>query len=96
MVLSAALLGVGALVTAPVRASMVLALSLDALTRKADVIVVAVPRERQSRMDYASKLIVTDYSLDVQTALKGEVKSGAAVIATVLGGRLDGLALPGG
>lgn len=73
-------------------ASTVLALSLEEMTRRSDVIAVAVAAERNARRDHNGSLIVTDFQLDVETGLKG-VKQGARIVATVLGGELDGLAL---
>lgn len=76
----------------PARASTVLALSLEEMTRRADVIAVAVAKERQARREQNGALIVTDVKLEVETGLKG-VKSGDNIVATVLGGAIDGLAL---
>jgi hypothetical protein len=75
------------------RASVVAALSLEDLTRKADLIVLGVPSEQQARLHIDGKLIVTDVSVQVQDVLKGSAKRGQTVVATVLGGRLDDLAL---
>ena len=72
---------------------MVLALSLEDLTRKADVIVLGVPTEHQSRRGIDGKLIVTDVSMKVETALKGNAKAGDTLVATLLGGRIGDLAL---
>lgn len=86
----------GALVAAalgrPAQASTVHALSLQEMTRRADVIAVTVAREAQARREHNGALIVTDVALEVETALKG-VKAGERIVATVLGGVLDGLAL---
>jgi len=78
---------------APAHASVVLALGLEDLTRKADVIALAVPTEHQSRMQARSGLIVTDVSLRVEQSLKGTAKAGQTLVATLLGGELDGVAL---
>ena len=72
---------------------MVQALSLEELTHRAEVIVLGVATEQQSRYGIDGKLIVTDVSMKVETALKGDVKSGETLIATVLGGRIDDVAL---
>jgi hypothetical protein len=77
----------------PARASVMLALSLEDLTRKADLIELVVPTERQSRMDGDGKLIVTDVSLRVEQSLKGGGKPGQTLVATLLGGRIEQLAL---
>jgi hypothetical protein len=74
-------------------ASVVKALSLEDMTRKADMIVVGVGAEAQSRRNDDGRLIVTDVSVDVQQVLKGATKAGDDVIVTLLGGSLDGLGL---
>jgi hypothetical protein len=74
-------------------ASVVKALSLEELTRKADLIVVGVGAEAQARRNDDGRLIVTDVSVDVQQVLKGAAKPGEDVIVTLLGGNLDGLGL---
>jgi hypothetical protein len=83
----------GGILPESARASVVLALSLEDLTRKADVIVLGVPIEQQARAQGHGKLIVTDVSVRVDDVLKGAAKSGQNVVATLLGGTLDGLAL---
>jgi len=75
------------------RASVVQALSLEELTRNADLVIVAVPTEQHSRLDLDGKMIVTDVNLRVDEVLKGPVKRASNVVATLLGGRLDQLAL---
>jgi hypothetical protein len=75
------------------QASVVQALSLEELTHKAEVIVLGTATERQSRYGIDGKLIVTDVSMKVETALKGDVKAGSTLVATVLGGRIDDVAL---
>ena len=80
-------------VAIPALASVVQALSLEDLTRKADVIVVGVAGEAQSRRNADGRLIVTDVSVTVQDVLKGPAKQGDDVFVTLLGGELDGLAL---
>jgi hypothetical protein len=75
------------------RASVVLALSLEDLTRKAELIVLGVPTEQQARRHLDGKLIVTDVRVRVDDVLKGSAKRGQTVLATVLGGKLDGVAL---
>ena len=77
----------------PARASVVLALSLEELTRKAELIVLGVATEQQARRHFDGKLIVTDVSLRVDDVLKGSAKRGQTVVTTLLGGKLDGLAL---
>jgi hypothetical protein len=82
-----------ALIVAPALASVLQALSLEDLTRKADLIVVGVGGETQARHSADGRLIVTDVNVDVQDVLKGSVKKGDGVVVTVLGGNLDGLGL---
>jgi hypothetical protein len=79
--------------TAHVRASVVLALSLEDMTRKADVVALATARESHSRREKNGSLIVTDVTLEVETPLKGGLTKGERIVATVLGGALEGLAL---
>ena len=81
------------LVVGPALASVVQALSLEDLTRKADLILVGVGGETQTRHSADGRLIVTDVNVDVQDVLKGSIKKGDAVVVTVLGGTLDGLGL---
>src|SRR5689334_11742492 len=69
------LLGV-ALLAGAARASVVLALSLEDLTRKAELVVVGVATEQQARRHMDGKLIVTDVSVKVQDVLKGSAKPG--------------------
>jgi hypothetical protein len=86
-------LGAVSLTTSRALASVVKALSLEDMTRKADVIVVGVGAEAQARRNDDGRLIVTDVSVDVQQVLKGGAKAGDDVIVTLLGGSLDGLGL---
>jgi hypothetical protein len=74
-------------------ASVVRALSLEELTGKADVIAVVVARDSRARRDTSGSLIVTDVGLEVETPLKGQLKSGEHIVATLLGGRQGDLAL---
>jgi hypothetical protein len=87
------LLAVVSMTAIRVQASVVQALSLEELTHKAEVIVLGTATERQSRYGIDGKLIVTDVSMKVDTTLKGDVKAGQTLIATVLGGRIDDVAL---
>jgi hypothetical protein len=89
----AAAAGVALLQPVPAAASVVQALSLEQLTHKAEVIVVGTGTERSSRYGLDGKLIVTDVSMKVDTVLKGDVKAGSTLVATVLGGRIDDVAL---
>jgi hypothetical protein len=82
-----------ALFAGQVRASVVRSLSLEELTKRADEIVVGIPTEQQSRRHIDGKLIVTDFSLQTETVLKGESKAGETTVITVLGGKLDGIGL---
>jgi hypothetical protein len=77
----------------PAQASVVQALSLAQLTYKADEILIVMPVEQHARRHSDGKLIVTDFSLRVQEVLKGKLKAGDTAVATVLGGKLEGLAL---
>ena len=74
-------------------ASTVRALSLAELTRKAEVIVVGVAQEAQSRRHIDGRLLVTDVSVRVEQALKGAAKPGEPLVVTLLGGELDGVEL---
>lgn len=78
---------------AQARASTVRGLSLEELTHKADLIVVGVAEESQSRRHIDGKLIVTDVSLRVEQVLKGKAKVHDTVVVTLLGGTLDGIGL---
>lgn len=76
-------------VTRYVQASIVQAMSLDVLTSKAELIVVGVATERQSRRDESAKHIVTDVSVRVEEVLKGKARVTQNVVITVLGGQLE-------
>ncbi|HEX7477147.1 MAG TPA: hypothetical protein VF331_05035 [Polyangiales bacterium] len=79
-----------------VRAATVLALDLAALVRQSDEIVIA--RAEGERSHYRpDRLIVTDVKLRVLDALKGKAHVGDVLVATRLGGSVDGigLAVPG-
>lgn len=84
---------VGSWLGARAHASTVRALSLADLTRKAEVIVVGVPEEAQSRRHVDGKLLVTDVSVRVERVLEGTAKPGESLVVTLLGGELDGVAL---
>jgi hypothetical protein len=75
----------------PARASVVQALTLPDLVSQATHIVVALPQERQSRA--TGRLLLTDVSLRVLESLKGGVKQGDTLVATLLGGAVDGIGL---
>lgn len=75
------------------RASVSLALSLADLVKRADHIVIARAGEQQARWHHNGKLIVTDVSLRVESVLKGDAQPGGTLVATVLGGKLEHLAL---
>jgi hypothetical protein len=77
----------------PAQASVVLALSLADLTHRADLIVLGAAKEQQARRHMDGKLIVTDVSVRVEQTLKGSSKPGQTIVATLLGGKLDGIAL---
>jgi len=92
-VLAASALSCAWLVATQAAASTVRALSLEELTRKADVIVVGVADEAQSRRHIDGRLIVTDVSLHVEQVLKGSASATDTLIVTLLGGALDGVGL---
>lgn len=73
------------------RASVVQALSLAELVAQSEHIVVALPGERQSRA--TGRLFVTDVSVRVLQSLKGDSKPGEMLVATLLGGVVDGVGL---
>lgn len=73
------------------RASVVEALSLAELVERAEHVVVATAGERMGRR--SGNLIVTDVALRVDEGLKGGSKRGDTLVATLLGGELDGLGL---
>jgi hypothetical protein len=75
------------------QASTVRALSLAELTYKAELIVVGVPFEAQSRRHVDGKLLVTDVGVRVERVLEGGAKPGESLVVTLLGGELDGIAL---
>ena len=91
--LGAACIGLFAAGPHAAQASVVKALSLQELTRKSTEILVGMATEQQSRRHIDGKLIVTDFSFQVEDVLKGESKRGEPAIITVLGGKLDGLGL---
>jgi len=72
-------------------ASVVEALSLAELVKRAEQVVVATPGEHMGRR--SGNLIVTDVQLRVDEALKGGAKPGDTLIATLLGGVADGVGL---
>jgi hypothetical protein len=72
-------------------ASVLRALSLEELTRRAQLIVLATAVERQPRWHRDRRLILTDATLAVERVLKGELDADRRVIATVLGGEIDDL-----
>jgi hypothetical protein len=74
-------------------ASVSRALSLAELVAKAEHIVIATSIENHARWHENGKLIVTDHTLRVDRSLKGDAKPGERLTVTVLGGKLEGLAL---
>lgn len=86
-------LWLGALLFAPTsHATMAKALNLKQLVAKADYIVVATAEGRQSRWDKYGQ-IVTDVTIQVVEALKGETKQGDKLVVTILGGVLDNVGM---
>jgi len=77
----------------PAHAATVEALDLPALVQRAELIVIGQARERQSRWGHRGKLIVTDISIRVDEALKGDLSPDSDVIVTRMGGQMDGLGL---
>jgi hypothetical protein len=75
-----------------VRAATVLALDLGALVQQSDLIVIARAQSEHSHYR-ADRLIVTDVKLRVIDALKGQTKAGDVLVATRLGGVVDGIGL---
>lgn len=81
----------GALGAAKVSASVVEALSLVELVKRAEHVVVATAGERMGRR--SKNLIVTDVQLKIDEGIKGGSKRGDTLIATLLGGVADGVGL---
>ncbi|HKP57084.1 MAG TPA: hypothetical protein VJV78_10200 [Polyangiales bacterium] len=86
------LLLVAAWLGAPARAATLLALDLSQLVEMSDFVVLGKAQSRASRK-VDSGMIVTDVRLQVVTALKGAVKAGAPLTATLAGGEIGDLAL---
>ena len=80
------LLLAGTVLTARGRANatVVVPVTVEELTRLADDVVVAVPRRASSQWDGGR--IVTDYELEVITALKGPLAQGNSLIVRFPGG----------
>jgi hypothetical protein len=95
-VLGLALLLVAAL-AASASAATLLAADLAQLVHMSDFVVLAKAESRASRKQASSGLIVTDVKLRVQLPLKGTVKAGETLTATLLGGTIGdvGLHVPG-
>lgn len=74
-------------------AATVLALDLEGLVQRADVIAVGRVGESQARREPNTGLIVTDVDFGVVRPLKGDVSLGDRIVITTLGGRLPDLAL---
>jgi hypothetical protein len=90
-------LGLGLLLSAawfsaPVGAATLLALDLTQLVGMSDYVVLAKAQTRASRK-VDSGMIVTDVRLQVVTPLKGAIKSGEPLTATLAGGEIGNLAL---
>ena len=79
--------------TPAAEASVVSAYSAVDKCRKAELIVVGVPEEAQSRRHVDGRLIVTDVSVRVEKVQKGAARPGESLLVTLLGGDLDGVAL---
>ena len=79
------------------KAATVLALDFAGLVHASDYIVLANATAERSRYRDYDKLIVTDVTLRVARVLRGDVKAGAALTATHLGGSVGdvGLSVPG-
>jgi hypothetical protein len=72
-------------------ASVVEALSLVELVKRSEHVVLATPGERMGRR--SKNLIVTDVQLKIDDGLKGGSKRGETLVATLLGGVVDGVGL---
>jgi hypothetical protein len=89
------ILVLGLFVTAATQAAVLVAMDLPELVSQSDLIVVGSATKQSSR--YVNKLIVTDVTLAVSSALKGAAKPGEPVVVTHLGGSVGevGLNVPG-
>lgn len=75
------------------RAASVRPLGLQELVSKADVIVVGVAQEQQSRFRPDHSAIVTDVAFEPEQVLKGSAAPGVRLFVTHLGGVVDGVGL---
>jgi hypothetical protein len=90
-------LGLGVLLTAawfsaPAGAATLLALDLAQLVGMSEYVVLAKAQTREAR-ETDSGMIVTDVQLQVVTALKGTIKPGQPLTATLAGGEIGDVAL---
>ena len=74
-------------------ASTVRALSLQALTEKAELIVVGTALEAKTRHALDGKLLVTDVRVRVERVLLGAAKPDQPLVVTLLGGEQGGVQL---
>ena len=74
------------------RAAVVLKLELPELVQRADHIVLAVAGQENSRFAPDGR-IVTDVTLTVKEALKGDLRAGRDIVVTRLGGSVGDLAM---
>jgi hypothetical protein len=77
------------------RATTVVPITLEDLSRRADVVVVATVRTTRARWE--GRILVTDAELEVRVAMKGPVAPGATIVLRVPGGVLGeiGQTIPG-
>ena len=77
----------------PVRATTLLALSLEELVTRADLIVLGSVMRTESRWAKPGRMIVTDAEVQVTQSLKGDTPSGGTIVVTLPGGAVDSIAL---
>ena len=90
--LLAAGLALVASATRPALASVVEAMSLETLVHASEHVVVATAVAQRSRWDGPGR-IVTDVTLEIETAPKGDGRRGQALEVVCLGGSVDGVGM---
>ncbi len=73
----------------PAAASTVVPVTVEALARRADDVLVVTPR--RSTAHWIGRRIVTDYDLDVQAVVRGAVSPGAHVVLRAAGGTVGNI-----
>ncbi|MBX7197338.1 MAG: hypothetical protein K1X94_35130 [Sandaracinaceae bacterium] len=86
---ASAVLGSAALLSAPAHASTAIALSVEDLVDRSEVLVVGVPKSRVSRWEGGR--IVTYTTVAIDTAIGGAKKPGETLVVRTLGGQVDGI-----